>query len=375
MGADAKHESSTPAQKILSALYVLILLYTFFFCIELIGGAFKIFGTDKARELLSVTDNPIVGLLIGILATSIMQSSSSTTSIVVGMVAAGTLTVHQAVPIVMGANIGTTVTATIVAMGHIQRKKEFELAFTGAVVHDFFNLCAVTLFLPIEMFFHPIEKTATWISAALVGVEGAQFQSPLKAIVEPVVEGFIHLVKMVTDNPRILSPVLLAIALALLLFTLARMVKVMRGAMAERLAVVVDKYLFTGPARGFAIGALVTAIVQSSSVTTSLVIPLLGAGIVRLEMVYPYMLGANIGTTITALLASMVTGQPAAVTVAICHLVFNIFGTMVFLPLKIVPITLARTLGRVAKTHRWVALLFIIIVFFVIPGILILVTR
>ena len=175
-------------KKALSVLKFLAVLYLFFLCIELMGGSFKLIGKEAAKNLLTVTDNPLVGLLIGILATSIMQSSSTTTSIVVGMVGAGTLTITQAVPMVMGANIGTTITNTIVSMGHIRLRKEFELAFTGATVHDFFNLCAVILFLPLEWAFGLVQKSATFLSEIFVGVGGATFNSPLKAIVKPVVK-------------------------------------------------------------------------------------------------------------------------------------------------------------------------------------------
>ena len=85
------------------------------------------------------------------------------------------------------------------------------------------------------------------------------------------------------------------------------------------------------------------------------------------------MIGANIGTTITAILASLVTGNAAAVTIAISHLTFNVFGTALFLPLSRIPIWMAKTLGRVTAQRRWIALLYVVIVFFVIPGVLILV--
>lgn len=360
-------------KKVLKVLQFIAVLYLFFLCIELMGGSFKLIGKEAAKQLFTVTENPLVGLLIGILATSIMQSSSTTTSIVVGMVAAGTLTIGQAVPMVMGANIGTTVTNTIVSLGHMRLRKEFELAFTGAVVHDFFNLCAVIIFLPLETLFHPIQKTATFVSSCLVGVEGATFHSPLKAIVKPVAKLFMHAGQYIVPNNQVLGILLILVALGLLIFALSRMVKIMRGAVARRLETIVDRYLFTSTARALMIGMLVTALVQSSSVTTSVVVPLLGTGIVKIEAVFPYMVGANIGTTITAILASLVTGNPAAVTIAMAHLFFNLFGTVIFLPLRRLPIWLAKTLGRHTARRRWIALVYVALAFFAIPGILILV--
>jgi len=358
-------------KKLLPVLKFLAVLYIFFLCIEMMGGAFKLFGKSWAHDLLTVTDNPLVGLLIGVLATSLMQSSSSTTSIVVGMVAAGSLSIPQAVPMVMGANIGTTITNTLVSLGHMGRKKELELSFSGATVHDFFNLCAVILFLPLEAFFHPIERIATFISSLLIGFEGASFKSPLKAIVKPVVAMIKDAGSGLLESKSLLAGLMLALSLLLLLFALSRMVKIMRGALARRMEVLVDHYLFTGTARALLIGVALTAIVQSSSVTTSLVVPLLGVGIVRIEAVFPYMVGANIGTTVTAILASLVTGNPAALTVALCHLVFNILAAAVFLPLKRIPITLAKLLGAATAERRWIAVAYVLLVFFVFPAILV----
>ncbi len=372
MGDNISENESTWPIKLLKVLYFLLILYLFFFCIELMGSSFKLFGKSAAEGLMRVTDNPIAGLLIGLLATSLMQSSSSTTSIIVTMVATGTLTIDNAIPMVMGANIGTTITATIVSLGHISRPSEFERAYSGATVHDFFNLCSVALFLPIEILFHPIGRAAGLLEHALGGMQGAEFDSPLKMIVKPLVHLVIEMGKGLISNNVALAVILLVLALAILVFSLSRMVKIMRGAMADRLEVVVDRFLFSGTIRAIVIGAVVTAIVQSSSVTTSIVIPLLGAGIVRLEAVFPYMVGANIGTTITAIMASLVTGSHEAVVIALCHFLFNVFGTIVWIPLKVVPITLAKKLGKATAKRKWVALLFILIVFFAIPGIILL---
>jgi sodium-dependent phosphate cotransporter len=346
-------------------------LYLFFLCIELMGGSFKLIGKETARQLFTVTDNPFIGLMIGILATSIMQSSSTTTSIVVGMVATSTLSIHQAIPMIMGANIGTTITNIIVSMGHIQLRKEFELAFTGATVHDFFNLCTVSILLPLEMIFHPMQNMATWMSSNLIGLEGTTFSSPLQAIVKPVGKGLVSVGQGIIGNDQILGVFFIILALAMLIFALTRMVKIMRGAMAKKLELIVDRYLFTGKIRALIIGVLVTAIVQSSSVTTSLVVPLIATGIVRIEAAYPYMIGANIGTTVTAILASLVTGQPSAVTIALVHLIFNLLGTALFLPLSTIPIKLAKWLGAATSKRRWIAFVYVIFTFFTIPGVLI----
>ena len=131
-------------------ILVLAYLYVFLVSISLMGSSFKYFGIGFATKLLTMTDNPVVSLFIGLLATAIIQSSSTTTSLIVALVSGGCLTVHNAVPMVMGANIGTTVTNTIVSFFQISRREEFARAFPAAIVHDIFNVMAVMVFLPLE---------------------------------------------------------------------------------------------------------------------------------------------------------------------------------------------------------------------------------
>ena len=125
--------SSSRLLNTLKVVAILSILYMFLVSIGMIGLGFKGLGRGFAEQLLSSSAAPLIGLFIGILATSLIQSSSTTTSLVVGMVAAGTfgndpiLAVTAAIPYIMGANIGTSVTNTIVALGHIVNKNEFEV--------------------------------------------------------------------------------------------------------------------------------------------------------------------------------------------------------------------------------------------------------
>ena len=118
------------------------------------------------------------------------------------------------------------------------------------------------------------------------------------------------------------------------------------------------------------IGTLLTISVQSSSVTTSALTPLVGTGIISLEQMYPITLGANIGTTCTGLLASMVTGKINALQIALCHLSFNIFGVVLLYPIekiRNIPINLAKFYGKIARKYKWFPLFHIIITFILIP--------
>jgi sodium-dependent phosphate cotransporter len=265
----------------------------------------------------------------------------------------------------MGANIGTTVTNIFVSFGHITRKEEFRKAFAGATVHDFFNLLAVLLLFPLEMKIHFIEKIATVMAEKFSAMGGLTFVSPLKVITTPVSSRLLSVV-----GPKIG----IFVALAILFLALKYIVSSMRYFTLDRLQVLLNRYLFKNDLSSFSLGALITAVVQSSSVTTSLIIPLLGSGLLTVEQVYPYTLGTNVGTTVTAILASLVTNQVQAVTIAFAHLLFNIFGILIFYPLKVIPIFLSRSLADLAAEKRVMAALFVILTFYAVPLILIFIT-
>ncbi|MBU1339032.1 MAG: Na/Pi symporter [Acidobacteria bacterium] len=344
----------------------IVVLYAFLFSIQLMGSAFKLLGKGFAETLIQTTSNPFVGLLIGILVTSIIQSSSTTTSIAVASVAGGILTLRGAIPIIMGANIGTTITNTIVAIGHITRKQEFERAFAAATVHDFFNILAVLVFFPLEMTTHFLEKSAVFLAGLLDGMGGIKFLSPLKAITTPL----ITLVEDLLPIPA----VLIGLSLAILFFSLVQMVKIMRSLMMSKIEVYIDRFLFKNDLTAFLLAMTVTAVIQSSSVTTSLVIPLVGAGLLTIRKIFPFMLGANIGTTVTAILASFATLNPVAITVAFTHLLFNMSGIIVFYPLRRIPIFLAESLAKITSKSKRNTILFVVLYFalYLVPLIFIL---
>ena len=166
--SDNLHRVKTAGQ----ILLLFGILYLFLVSIGLMGASFKMFGKDFATQLVETTTNPFVGLFVGILATTLVQSSSTTTSLVVGIVAAGGLTIDTAVPIIMGANIGTSVTNTLVSMGHITRPVEFRRALAGATVHDFFNLMAVIILFPLELATGYLRTLAAGTSDIFTGMGG-----------------------------------------------------------------------------------------------------------------------------------------------------------------------------------------------------------
>ncbi|MCH7825547.1 MAG: Na/Pi symporter [Acidobacteria bacterium] len=340
-----------------------LLLYGFLVGLDLMGIAFKLFGGDFAETLITTTANPFVGLFVGILATSLMQSSSTTTSITVTLVASGSLTIEGAIPIIMGANIGTSVTNTVVSLAHVTRREEFRRAFAGATVHDFFNWFAVLILFPVEYFTGYLARISRLVTSGLEGVGGIELFNPLKAAVRPTAQ----LLSGLTGESAIWT---LIIGLALLMLSLKLLVDFLRVVMSERAEQVLHRTLFRSSSAAIVAGMLMTVMVQSSSITTSAIVPLVGAGIVTLEQLFPFTVGANVGTTITAMLAALSTGSPAAVAVAFSHLIFNLSGTLIiYVPpmMRRIPLALAAALGRLGSRNRVLAGVYIIVVFYGIP--------
>lgn len=356
---------------------LIVVLLVFFVSIELMGDSFKLMGAGFAETLLRTTSNPFVGLFIGILATSLVQSSSTVTSMTVSIVAGGGLTIAGAIPIVMGANIGTSVTNTIVSLGHITRKDEFRRAMAGATVHDFFNLLAVIVLFPAELLFQVVSRSSAVLTDALAGVGGTDLLSPVKVVTDPVAE---FIVELAQGNGFIV----LAVGLLLLFISLRNLVRLLKSLILGRAEQLLHRYIFGAPTVAMLFGFLITALVQSSSITTSLMVPLVAAGIVTVPQIFPFVLGSNLGTTLTAVLAALVLAGGggfagvAALKVAFAHLFFNVYGILIFFPirrLRQIPIVFAEKLGELSVKNRGYAVGYVLTVFFAVPLVVILLTR
>jgi len=340
--------------------FFLILLYGFFVSISLMGSSFKFLGKGFAERLLATTADPFIGLFIGILATSIVQSSSTITSMAVALVAGGAVDVSGAIPIVIGANIGTSVTNTFVSIGHISRTDEFKRAFAAATVHDLFNVISVIIIFPLQLTTNLLGKSSTFLAHALAESGGLRLINPLKTIVAPTV-------KLITHLTSETGVVMLVIAVILLFLSLRYIVVNLKALVIGRVERFFHETLFRNALSSLMLGLILTILVQSSSITTSLAVPLAGAGILTLRQIFPMTLGANIGTTITAMLAALVTGSEAAVTVAFAHLLFNVFGIVIIWPIRRIPMYLAEKLADWATKSKMVPLAYIAILFFAIP--------
>lgn len=359
---------------LLRSLYLLALLYCFLVAIETMSKAIQALADTgllggSREEVFSHVANPFAGLALGVLFTVMVQSSSTTTATIVAVVGSGVLSVEDAVPMIMGANIGTTVTSTLVSLGHIRRRTEFRRAFAAATVHDFFNLLVVAVLFPLELSTRFLSSSAERL-AGLLTFQGGSYGSPLRDSVEAGFHALYGGVGATGLSGGAFSWVLLASGLAITFLCLMQITANMRRLLAGRVESAINRALSASAWFGIAVGALITIAVQSSSITTSLMVPLCASGVMSLENVFPLVLGANIGTTVTALLASMAQEGTAALTIALVHLLFNICGTVLVYPipfLRAIPLNLARGLASAAIRSRWWVVVYVVVVFVLVP--------
>ncbi|KYO45837.1 sodium-dependent phosphate transport protein 2B [Alligator mississippiensis] len=421
------------------------LLYLFVCSLDVLSSGFQLVGGKAAGDIFrddSVLSNPVAGLVIGVLVTVMVQSSSTSSSIIVSMVSSSLLTVQAAIPIIMGANIGTSITNTIVALMQAGERNEFRRAFAGATVHDFFNWLAVFVLLPIEVATGYLYHLTNVIVKSFNLETGEDAPQLLKVITDPFTKLIIELDKSVINaiamnddsaknrslvkvwcltntnvtlqnvtippSENCTSPdlcwtsgnitwtiknitevdyiekckhifvdadlpdlgiglILLAFSLITLCACLVMIVKLLNSVLKGRMASIIKKtintdfpYPFTWLAGYLAmvVGAGMTFIVQSSSVFTSAITPLVGIGVISIQRAYPLTLGSNIGTTTTAILAALASPGSTlqySLQIALCHFFFNISGIILFYPIPYtrLPIHLAKVLGNITATYRW----------------------
>ena len=415
------HSPAEWVKILLNIALLLFFLYFFLLGLELLGSSAKVIGGCTAGALFGDDTNPIAGLMIGILATVLLQSSSTTTSIIVGLVG-GALEVRAAIYMIMGANIGTSVTNTIVAMGQMGDANQLERAFAGATVHDMFNFLTVAVLLPLEA----ASGYLFYLTKAMLpeGVrDGDKWVGPLKKIVSPLGNKIIKANKKVINkiasgekescaefyptfcengtiskstcsvgliecdkatgkcpaffqdgatqkDDEVSGGVCLFLSLVLLVICLLGLVKLLQTMLLGTSTRVLHKATNINPYLAILVGAGITILVQSSSITTSAFTPLVGMGVVHLDQMYPITLGANIGTTVTALLASLVSDNVQSLQVALCHLFFNISGIIIWFPIpacRRVPMNLAIGLGKSTRYWRFFPIVYILVVFFAFP--------
>jgi sodium-dependent phosphate cotransporter len=366
----------------LRGVYAGVFLYLFLCAINVMSSGLKTMAnapptSDWIDGMFSGATNPFAALTAGILVTAIVQSSSFTTTMIIAMAATGVVPVEAAVFAVMGANIGTSVTGIVVAMFNMRIRRQFRRAISAALVHDIFNLLSVAVLFPLEWMFHFLARIASYVPQVLgVSTQGKP-TSPVKVITGPVVDCVEWAAGLIFSNPAWVGLTVAIGGLLLLFVSLVMMVTNLKGALLRHIEGLFRSVFFRNDLVAAVVGTITTVLVQSSSVTTSLIVPLAGAGAVKLRRVFPFMLGANVGTTVTGVIAAaaVVDHKDVAVTVAACHVLFNIVGICIWYPLRRVPIGIASWYGRLAARSKRYAFLFLLTVFFVIPAIGLLITE
>ncbi|XP_054995770.1 sodium-dependent phosphate transport protein 2B [Sorex araneus] len=456
---DARGKLLCVLQGVGKLILLLGFLYLFVCSLDVLSSAFQLLGGKVAGQFFSnnsIMSNPVAGLVIGVLVTVLVQSSSTSSSIIVSMVASSLLTVRAAIPIIMGANIGTSITNTIVALMQAGDRNEFRRAFAGATVHDFFNWLSVFVLLPLEAATHYLELLTNLVVNSFHFKNGEDAPALLKVITDPFTKLIIQLDKKVINqiamndemaknksmvkiwcktftnmtqmNVTVPSPlnctspdlcwtdgsqtwtlknvtykenidkcqhifvnfnlpdlaigiILLIVSLLVLCGCLIMIVKILGSVLKGQVAVVIKKTLNTdlpfpfGWVTGYLailVGAGMTFIVQSSSVFTSAITPLIGLGVISIERAYPLTLGSNIGTTTTAILAALASPGntlKSSLQIALCHFFFNISGILLWYPIPFtrLPIRLAKGLGNISAKYRWFAVFYLIFFFFLTP--------
>ena len=349
---------------------VFLALLLFIFAIDLLTVAVGRINSGLALEILQATKNPFISLFIGLLVTALIQSSSTVTASVVAIVASGNLTLQQAVPIVLGANIGTTLTSTLVSLSYLMDKKQFRRALSAGISHDFFNMFTVILLFPLEIYFGFLSNTASRIAGWFAS--------------DNSFEGPIIYNRMFTRTwtdwlvDQLNQPI---VAMILSIFLVFFAINVLSTAMYKSFVrdtfEDINKVIFQKTGLAFFYGLFFTAAVQSSTVTTSLVVPLVASKKVSLNKAFPFIIGTNIGTTITAVIASIYKPE-AAIALALVHVLFNSFGALIFLPftfIRNIPVWMANYMGKISLKYRVVVFAYILLTFFVIPFLLIYFTK
>ncbi len=360
--------------KVLGWCGVAALIYLLICAVSIISRGFAGLGADAAHSMFAFAANPWVGLFVGVLGTVLIQSSTTTTAIAVTAVGSGALAIQGAIPIILGANVGTTVTTTLVALTFIGNRDEFRRALAASSIHDFYNWLALLIFFPIELIWHPLERLSGAITYELYGTgwlpDPSRFNI-IRSMTTPVVD---VVTGLTSHLPGAVGPVFTIVIGAALIFVAVRYLgKLLKMLMVGRARDILIKAVGRNPYLAMGSGMAVTVVTQSSTITTSVLVPFAGAGILTPAQIYPVTVGANLGTTFTVVFAAFaVVGQDARIGLqaAFVHLLYNVFAIVaiyVIPVLRPVPLFLAQTFARIASQHKWVVAVYLGTVFVAVP--------
>lgn len=350
-----------------------VLFFIFIFTVGINGVSESLFlllsshlSSGFFNTILLKLANPCFGLFVGIVATAILQSSSTTSAIIIAVVSPGILPFRTAIPIILGTNFGTTITNTLVAL--LQRKKSkaaYERSLAASTLHDFYNIITLLITFPLEIKYHFVEKASFYLYEFIGSNANSmtrQFNNPLVILINSINQ---WISSAIGDNPLLYFIVSLSIAV----LSISSLVNLLKKRFLPQIEQSLSQKLFATKFRSWLSGVTSTMLIQSSSITTSLVIPLASSEKLTLEQIYPYTVGANIGTGLTAFVAAA-SLNPIAIIAAIASLLFDTFSTfIVFLNPLIsnLPLYLAKQFGFYGAKYKRLPYLYIAVAFIVLP--------
>ena len=371
-------------------LTLLISIFFFIASLEGVKNGFKLIFSEWQTGILAMVTSDtaaITGLAVGMLCTALVQSSSAvvagTMVSMAGMVSAGlplTDAVRFGVPMVFGANIGTTITNTIVAFG-VERgmtMDEFKDTIPGVIVDDVYEALTITIFFTLELTTGFLSKTVLWLGnfySNVLQLEGffASFENSIVDIIvkEPIIVPMKNIL-VSTVGPKTGGVLMFLIWFGVIILSMSMITKGLEK-MIELEWEEKGKAAFDRPARGWFTGFMITLIVGSSSIGTSLVIPFLATKVVDLKKAYPYLVGCNMATAVDfSQIYGYMAGGMTGMVLGSAHILLNIIAMIVWFisPLRFVPVAIAEWLGEKITHNQNVAfalLIWVVGIFFVVP--------
>lgn len=389
-----KKNSLVVSDEIKAVLSLALSIFFFIASLEGVKNGFKLIFVEWQVNILNMVTSDtaaITGLALGMLSTALVQSSSAviaTTMVSMsGMVAGGlplSAAIKFGVPMILGANIGTTVTNTIVAFG-IERGmtiEEFKETIPGVIVDDVYEALTITIFFALELSFGFISNMVLILGDFYTNVLQLEdfFAKFENSIIDIIIEEPI-IVPMKNVLVRIIGPraggIILFIFWFIVIILSMNMItkgleKVIELQWEERV-----KAAFDNPIRGFFTGFTVTFLVGSSSIGSSLVIPFLATKVVDLKKAYPYLVGCNLATTVDlSQIYGYMAGGVTGMVLGSAHVMLNLMAVTLWLisPLRFVPVMVSEWLGAKITQNKNVAfalLMWVVVVFFIVPIIII----
>lgn len=308
------------------ALFKLIsLIYAFIFSIELTKKASLLLAPDLNNFILGGL-TPLKSVAVGWFVTMIVRSSSAVGSIAAAFVGNNILTLQKAVFILIGASVGTTITALILSLITVAKKRrDFRHGFEIGLCYAIYSLLLAVIAFFLEYFFKLFSRLSLLLASGF-GEKIALLKVPnLVGVVTAPIIDFLF-----ADSSRFF---MFAVGFLILIFTLNYLGKVIIEVLGgeEKARRFINRY-FDSKYKSYFIGILLTAVVFSSSITIGLLVPLAVARLINLKKAIPFILGARLGTFTDIFLASIIIGKTPALAVALAYLLFGVLGSLIFLP-------------------------------------------